>query len=87
MPVRRKGQRLGTVSGGVFRPWARMRLLAPDPGTGPELDAQEPDVILSLLEGRGVTATAKHGRMTLYFRGLPLGFLTVKGQRALWSDR
>ena len=87
LPVRRKGQRLGALKGGAFKPWARLRLLAPPAGSGPELDAQEPDVIVSLLEGRSVDVSCAPARMALYFRGLPLGFLTVKGQRALWSDR
>jgi len=87
MPVRRKGQRIGTVKGGVFRPWGRARLLLPPAGTGPELNADAPGTISALLEGQSVAVSGKTGRMGLYFRGLPLGFLTVKGGRALWSDR
>jgi 16S rRNA (cytosine1407-C5)-methyltransferase len=91
LPVRRKGQRLGQISGklsgGVFRPWGRARLLLPPAGTGPELDADSPEPIEALLTGRSVDVAARGGRMGLYFRGLPLGFLTVKGGRALWSDR
>ncbi|MFZ5425458.1 MAG: RsmB/NOP family class I SAM-dependent RNA methyltransferase [Thermodesulfobacteriota bacterium] len=87
LPVRRKGQRVGSVRAGVFRPWARASFLVPPPGSGPELDAAEPQALSALLEGRSIQANVKTGRMALYFRGLPLGFLTVKGQRALWSDR
>ncbi len=87
LPARYKGQRLGAVKGGRFRPWARARVLAPPVGSGPQLDAREPRPLLDLLEGRAVAAAPGCGRMALYFRGLPLGFLTVKGARALWSDR
>lgn len=87
LPPRRKGQRLGTVKGGVFRPWARARLLAPAQGSGPELNVDGPEPLAALLEGRSIQTTVAGGRMGLYFRGLPLGFVTVKGGRALWSDR
>lgn len=87
LPPRRKGQRLGSARGGVFRPWARARLLLPPVGTGPELDVDDPAPLSALLEGRSIEASAKASRLALYFRGLPLGFLTVKGGRALWSDR
>lgn len=87
LPVRRKGQRLGTVKGGVFRPWARARLLLPPQGRGPELNVDGPEPLAALLEGRSIQTTVAGGRMGLYFRGLPLGFVTVKGGRALWSDR
>ena len=87
LPPRRKGQRVGSLKGGVFRPWARARLLLHGPGTGPELDVDDAEPLSALLEGRSIQTDARPGRMGLYFRGLPLGFLTVKGGRALWSDR
>ncbi|GFK95253.1 Ribosomal RNA small subunit methyltransferase F [Fundidesulfovibrio magnetotacticus] len=87
LPPRRKGQRLGSLSGGVFRPWGRARVLAPLPGAGPCLDADDPEVLRALLEGRSVGVSPGAARMGLAFRGLPLGFLAVKGARALWSDR
>jgi 16S rRNA (cytosine1407-C5)-methyltransferase len=87
LPPRRKGQRVGSLKGGVFRPWARARLLLQRPGAGPELNVDETEPLSALLEGRSIQTDVKSGRMGLYFRGLPLGFLTVKGGRALWSDR
>lgn len=87
LPLRRKGQRVGSLKGGVFRPWARARLLLQRPGIGPELNVDETEPLLALLEGRSIQTDVKSVRMGLYFRGLPLGFLTVKGGRALWSDR
>jgi len=95
LPCRRKGQRLGQMRGGVFRPWARARLLVPESGSGgPELVVEEPATLESLLAGRSIEAAGKNraarGRTTrlgLYFRELPLGFVSVKGGRILWSDR
>jgi len=87
LPPRRKGQRLGAIAGGTFRPWGRARTLTPPAGYAPGLDLHEPEALAALLEGRSLEVAPGAGRMGLYFRGLPLGFLTVKGARALWSDR
>jgi 16S rRNA (cytosine1407-C5)-methyltransferase len=87
LPPRRKGQRLGAVKGGVFRPWARARLLLPGPGSGPELNVEDPGTLSALLEGRSLQTGTRTARLGFYFRGLPLGFLAVKGGRILWSDR
>jgi 16S rRNA (cytosine1407-C5)-methyltransferase len=87
LPPRRKGQRLGSLKGGMFRPWARARILVPKPGLAEGVHAASPGELAALLEGRGIGANVKCKRLALYYRGLPLGFLTVKGGRALWSDR
>jgi len=95
LPARRKGQRLGQARGGVFRPWARARLLVPKSGSGgPKLVVEEPSTLKSLLAGRSIEAAGKNfaakGRTTrlgLYWWELPLGFVSVKGGRILWSDR
>lgn len=87
LPTRRKGQRLGAQKGGMFRPWARARILVPPLGLAEGVDAVSPDELSALLEGRGIETGTKQKRLALYYRGLPLGFLTVKGGRALWSDR
>jgi len=88
LPPRRKGQRLGQIKGGVFRPWARARLLAPKSGSGgPELQVEEPAVLTTLLTGASLEAPDGPSRRALYFRGLALGFVSVKGGRILWSDR
>jgi len=53
----------------------------------PDVDEAAP--ILDLLAGRSLEAASKEpgGLAGLYFRGLPLGWLTRKGRRLLWSDR
>ena len=43
--------------------------------------------IRSLLEGQSLPRTGSGKRLAFYYRGLPLGFLTIKGNRCLWSDR
>lgn len=87
LPPRRKGQRLGAIVSGAFRPWGRARLLVPPAGDGAGLDLHEPEALCALLEGQSLAVAPGAARRGLYFRGLPLGFLTVKGARALWSDR
>jgi hypothetical protein len=37
--------------------------------------------------GKDAGGQAGGGLVGLYFRGLPLGWLTRKGRRLLWSDR
>jgi 16S rRNA (cytosine1407-C5)-methyltransferase len=92
--VRWQGFLLGQMQGGVFAPAARSRLLLPPTEALPaarRLDAEETAPILDLLAGRSVEAAEKPsqaaGLAGLYFRGLPLGWLTQKGRRLLWSER
>lgn len=91
-----QGLLLGQMQGGRFAPAARSRMLMPESAALPEarrLDVDEPAPILDLLAGRSLETTgAQGGKETgglvgLYFRGLPLGWLTRKGRRLLWSDR
>lgn len=85
--LRFQGFPLGTLSAGKFRPQARCRLLLPDftPATG--LNATELSRIEALLTGQSLPAEDVPSRPGLYCRDLPLGWLTRKGTRLLWSDR
>lgn len=47
----------------------------------------DPAEINALLAGQSRPFQGNAKRRALYFRDLPLGFLTVKGSRCLWSDR
>ncbi len=101
--MRWQGFLLGQLQGGAFAPSARARLRLPPAGELPAArrrDADEPAPILDLLAGRSLEAggdqTREAGRgkdrdaaglAGLYFRGLPLGWLTRKGRRLLWSER
>jgi 16S rRNA (cytosine1407-C5)-methyltransferase len=49
----------------------------------PCLDLEDPAPILALLAGRSLGVTAASPEIGLYFRGLPLCRLTVKGARAM----
>lgn len=82
-----RGWRLGSRKGGRVRPWARARLLVPALGAIPAVDVDDPARLTALLSGQSLSVAEKSGSMGLYFNGLPLGFLTVKNGRALWSDR
>ncbi len=82
-----RGWRLGGRKGGRVRPWARARVLVPALGSIPAVDVDDPARLTALLSGQSMVVAEKSGSMGLYFNGLPLGFLTVKNGRALWSDR
>lgn len=92
--LRWQGFELGRVSGGTLRLNPRLRGLLPDftPGFGMNVD--DVQGLEALLQGRGLTppdgmgrASRSRGMVGLYWRGLPLGWLTVKGARCLWSPR
>lgn len=82
---RYQGFALGTYRSGVFRPQARARLLVGP--RGPGLNEESLSRIEALLAGQSLPAGELPARSGLYWRGLPLGFLTRKGARALWYDR
>ena len=88
--LRWQGLPLGSASAGRFRPDPRARLLLPPAGElepSQRLDVDEPKAILDLLSGRSLDLPGTGNLVGLYFRGLPLGLLTRKGRRLLWSDR
>jgi 16S rRNA (cytosine1407-C5)-methyltransferase len=88
--LRWQGLPLGAASAGRFRPDPRARLLLPPADTlapALRLDVDEPQAILDLLSGRSLDLPGPGNLVGLYFRGLPLGLLTRKGRRLLWSDR
>ncbi len=69
-------------------------LLPPAEALAParRLDVEDVAPLLDLLAGRSLGAADSggddpRGLCGLYFRGLPLGWLTRKGRRLLWSDR
>lgn len=56
------------------------------------LDVDDTAPLLDLLAGRslettGAAGAGEDGLCGLYYRGLPLGWLTRKGRRLLWTDR
>jgi 16S rRNA (cytosine1407-C5)-methyltransferase len=87
--LRYKGFPLGAIKGGGFRPTARCRLLLGPAGRGdaPGLVVESPQALMDLLAGRSLPAGDLPGLSGLYYKDLALGFVTRKGDRALWSDR
>ncbi|WP_045218179.1 RsmB/NOP family class I SAM-dependent RNA methyltransferase [Desulfonatronum thioautotrophicum] len=98
-----QGIELGRMGGGVLRLHPRMRLLLPEyvPGRGVHLD--DVSDLQRLMQGqslalpsgataglqcaKGATGAGVGGRIGLYWRGLPLGWVTLKGRRYLWSAK
>jgi 16S rRNA (cytosine1407-C5)-methyltransferase len=81
--LRWQGCALGIQHGGQARLSSRLhRLLPPIPGAG-SLNLDELAPLADLLEGRGLDIAPGGKRAFLYWRGLPLARLSVKGTRAL----
>ena len=80
-----RGFLLGTLSAGEFRPNPRCRLLLPENRPGLSLD--EPAEIRKLLSGQSATSELSAKQPGLYYKDLPLGLLTRKSKRLLWSGR
>jgi 16S rRNA (cytosine1407-C5)-methyltransferase len=83
--LRWQGCILGKMQGGQTRLSPRLhRLLPPIPGTDSlNLDTIAP--LADLLAGRSLETSLRGKRAFLYWRGLPLARLSVKGSRALLS--
>lgn len=84
--LRWQGYLLGRFTGPRFRPHPRVRVLLPMEDA-PFLDVDDAADIQRLFTGQALPAPAKAGYAVLRFRGRPLCRLTVKGARALWSER
>ena len=92
--VRWQGFPLGKVAGrgpkSTFRPGAMCRVLLPatDSADGPDVfDVDDTTVLEQLLSGQSLSFKAGKGPVGLYYRGLPLGWLSRKGSRLVWSAR
>ncbi len=85
--TRLRGFFLGAFRRGRFRPHPMLRrLLPPFEETG-GINAEDPAEITALLSGQSMVLAPLPSRPGLYYKGLPLGRLTAKGGRVLWSDR
>lgn len=92
--LRWQGGLVGKLSGkgdrAKFRPDGMARSLLPpvdDPGTVDVLDVDEPAPIEGLLSGRSLTFRQGKGSVGLYYRGLPLAWLSRKGKRLMVSSK
>ncbi|TVM35688.1 RsmB/NOP family class I SAM-dependent RNA methyltransferase [Oceanidesulfovibrio marinus] len=89
--TRWQGMALGRLTAGGFRVQSRCRaLMSPSPGAE-ALNVTETEPLEDLLAGRGhfLDAPARTKPLPLYYRGLALGWLAVKGdgRRVLWTEK
>lgn len=92
--LRWQGALLGKVAGKGdalrFRPDGMAKTLLPVVGTrgGPDvLDVDSPEVIEQLLTGQSLSFRPGNGPVGLYYRGLPLGWLSRKGRRLMMASK
>jgi len=83
--LRWQGFPLGRAKAGRFLPDPRARILLPAWAPGAGYDVQDPAQLRQLLSGQAVSGAGLPDPAGLYFRGLPLGWLRIKGKRALWQ--
>ncbi|PTN33957.1 RsmB/NOP family class I SAM-dependent RNA methyltransferase [Desulfonatronum sp. SC1] len=95
-----RGFDMGRLTGGTLRLNPRLRLLLPEYRSGQGMSLDDVRDLRKLLQGQSLdlpseaaTGLSKRagrsfgGRIGLYWRGLPLGWATVKGGRCLWSPK
>ena len=68
----------------------RLRLLLPEYAPGGGLNLDDAHDLQKMLQGQSLplpSGIGGAGRIGLYWRGLPLGWATCKGERCLWSPK
>ncbi|MBI9079507.1 MAG: RsmB/NOP family class I SAM-dependent RNA methyltransferase [Pseudodesulfovibrio sp.] len=92
--IRWQGFPLGKVAGrgpnATFRPGAMCRVLLPPVASkhGPDVfNVEDSDVLEQFLTGQSLGFRVGKGPVGLYYRGLPLGWLSRKGKRLIWSAK
>ncbi len=86
--VRWQGMALGRATSQGIVPSPKLRsLLDPEPSRIPRLDIDEVAALERLLQGGSLDTGLSGKEAALFWRGLPLGRLRLKGGRAVWSDR
>ncbi|MFV0423158.1 RsmB/NOP family class I SAM-dependent RNA methyltransferase [Oleidesulfovibrio sp.] len=94
-----RGYPLGKAARGEVRLSPRLHCMMPDMKNCPQhaINVDDPALLTGLLSGQSIDLSADEhlGRnfdissqeAGVYFKGLPLGRLRVKGRRALWTER
>lgn len=92
--LRWQGFPLGKVAGrgakARFRPGPMARVLLPSvDADGPldVFDVADTDILERLLTGQSLTFKPGKGPVGLYYRGVPLGWLSRKGNRLVWTAK
>ena len=78
---------VGKAAGDSILADATLRMFVPPRPDGESLVLDDAQTIHGLLAGQSLPWHGPGKRRAFYYRGLPLGFLTIKGNRCLWSDR
>lgn len=85
--LRWQGFAVGKTAGDAILADATLRMFVPPRPGNNDLVLDDVRQIHGLLAGQSLPWKNPGKRLGLYFKGLPLGFLTIKGRRCLWSDR
>lgn len=85
--LRWQGFAVGKSAKDGLLPDPGLRFLAPPTPDANSLVFEEIASLRALLSGQSLRTSVPAKRLPFYFRSLPLGFLTVKGTRCLWSDK
>lgn len=85
--LRWQGFSVGKIAGKTILPDPTLRVFMPHEPDEHALVVDACADIHALLAGQSRTCSEKVKKKALYYRNLPLGFLTVKGSRCLWTDR
>jgi 16S rRNA (cytosine1407-C5)-methyltransferase len=81
-----QGMILGRGRKGL-RLFSRMRKLVPPPQSGSALVLDNITDLYRLLQGQSLPAPGPGPLAGLYWNDLPLGWVAIKGNRCLWTDR
>lgn len=82
-----QGYALGRMQAEAFRPDPLARVLLPQGHTTPGVHLDSIEQVRALLSGQSLALDAPPECAGLYWKDLPLGWLTVKGRRVMWSGR
>jgi 16S rRNA (cytosine1407-C5)-methyltransferase len=85
--LRWQGFAVGKSAGDAILADATLRMFVPPQPDAQSLVIDDIRTVRSLLAGQSLPWSGSGKRRPFYFRSLPLGFLTIKGNRCLWSDR
>jgi len=78
---------VGRMKKGRFSLSQRARTLVPAQGDQGGLDLEDVRTLQGLVQGQSLRVRHAGKLVPLYWRGLALGWLSVKGRRGLWTDR
>jgi len=84
--IKWRGFQLGQINKSHIRLSTRLRYILPPPEEKESYVVTETTILHKLLSGQSLPVSTKAKALALYWHHLPLGWLTVKGGRCLWSE-